>query len=107
MKFAHGEKKFKCETCGKAFARNLKLTEHIAVAHTREILFRCRVPGCEKGFRAEAGWKTHEKKVHPEEYEKIFKPFYKRAPNEPKPNVEEELKRLREANEVGELFEGF
>jgi transcription elongation factor Elf1 len=108
-KNVHSEKpkNFKCHLCEKAFYRDVKLYEHIAAAHTREFLYKCRVPGCTKKFRSEGNWKMHEKRAHPEEYEKIFKPFYKRAPNEPKPNVEEELKRLREANEVGELFEGF
>lgn len=110
MKLVHSEPRFKCTQCDKAFSRHQKLIEHVAVAHTREFLYQCRVPECAKQFRAQASWKTHEKKNHPLEYEKIFKPYYKRDPNEPVLNVEEALRKLREeTNEVVEEFfvEGF
>jgi uncharacterized C2H2 Zn-finger protein len=62
--------------------------EHVAARHTREYLWKCRV--CGKEFRAEGNWRMHEKRAHPEEYDKIFKPFYKRAPNEVVPTIPEE-----------------
>lgn len=106
MKIVHSDKpkNFKCNICEKSFLRQLKLNEHVAAAHTREFLYTCRVPGCGKQFRAEGNWRMHEKRAHPEEYEKIFKPFYKRAPNEPTPDVEEALKNLWATNEVTEDF---
>jgi uncharacterized C2H2 Zn-finger protein len=83
MKIVHENcKNFKCEYCDKAFYKETKLNEHVAVRHTREFLFKCRVPGCGREFRAEGNWKMHERKAHPEEYEKVFAPYYKRAPNE-------------------------
>lgn len=104
MKTVHSnaEKKFKCDYCEKSYMIQMKLREHIASVHTREILFRCRVPGCEREFRAQGNWKMHEKRAHPEIYEKIFKPFYKWGPNEqPPPEVEEALKKLSENNQIG------
>jgi uncharacterized C2H2 Zn-finger protein len=82
MKIHEGEPKFTCDLCGKSVRFEKKLREHIAVVHTREMLFKCRVTECGKGFRAEGNWKQHEKKAHPEEYEKFFKPFWLRGPNE-------------------------
>lgn len=83
IKIAHSENhRFKCEFCEKSYHKKIKLTEHVAARHTREILFRCRVEGCEKTFRAEGNWKVHEKKFHPEEYDKFFKPSYLRSPDE-------------------------
>lgn len=52
----------------------VKLKEHIAVNHTRECPWSCRV--CGREFRAESNWRTHEKKQHPEEYQQRFKPAY-------------------------------
>lgn len=53
-------------------------------------------------YRAQGNWKMHEKKAHPEEYEKIFKPYYKRPPNE-RVDVEKELKILHEKHMLGDL----
>ena len=79
MKTVHSDNfKFRCEYCDKGFHRDVKMQEHIAVRHTREFPFKCRVAGCGREFRAEGNWKTHEKKAHPEEYDKYYKPFYKR-----------------------------
>lgn len=98
MKYNHGEPgKFKCDTCDRRFHKRNKMMEHVAANHTREFLWKCRVPGCEREFRAEGGWRQHEKRYHPEEYDKIFKPFYKRNPNEPAPNIEEQLMLLQQA----------
>lgn len=91
-------KNFKCDYCQKAFHREKKLAEHRAAVHTREFLFKCRVPGCEREYRAEGNWKMHEKRSHPDEYDRIFKPFWKRNPNEPAPNIEAELMNLNEAH---------
>ncbi|CAG9810177.1 unnamed protein product [Chironomus riparius] len=88
MKILHENcKNFKCNYCDKAFYKETKLNEHVAVRHTREFLFKCRVPGCGREFRAEGNWKMHERKAHPDEYEKTLAPYYKRAPQE---QVEEE-----------------
>lgn len=82
MKLTHSDDhKFKCEFCEKPFHKKTKMLEHIAAKHTREILFRCRVEGCGREFRAEGNWKVHEKKFHPDEYEKFFKPNYLRNPD--------------------------
>ncbi|XP_070508339.1 GDNF-inducible zinc finger protein 1-like [Chironomus tepperi] len=94
MKMSHGtDYKFKCEYCDKGFFKLIKMQEHVAVRHTREFLFRCRVTGCDRQFRSEANWRNHEKKYHPEEYDKLFKPFYKRDNKELK-----EFEELMEAN---------
>ncbi|KAL7012622.1 hypothetical protein ACKWTF_014962 [Chironomus riparius] len=94
MKMAHGsDYKFKCQYCDKGFFKQLKLQEHVAVRHTREFLFACRVSGCDRQFRSEANWRNHEKKYHPEEYDKLFKPFYKRDNKELK-----EFEELMEAS---------
>lgn len=55
IKLVHSDERnrHKCHLCEKAFYRENKLREHIAVRHTREFIFRCRVPGCGKEFRAE------------------------------------------------------
>lgn len=83
MKIAHSENhRFKCDFCEKSYHKRVKLIEHVAARHTREILYRCRVEGCGKTFRAEGNWKVHEKKFHPDEYEKFFKPSYLRSPEE-------------------------
>lgn len=79
MKLTHSnDHKYKCNHCQKPFHKKTKMLEHIAAKHTREILFRCRVEGCGREFRAEGNWKVHEKKFHPDEYEKFFKPNYLR-----------------------------
>ena len=39
-----GEKKFKCDTCGAAFARKCQLTQHFPI-HTREKNYKCQVCG--------------------------------------------------------------
>ena len=75
------EKKHECTTCGKKFFKAVKLKEHVAVVHTREFPWSCRV--CSRQFRAEANWKKHEKREHPEEYERLFKPHYMRPPDDP------------------------
>lgn len=77
--------KFQCSYCDKKFHREVKMKEHIAVRHTRDFPFKCRVDGCGREFRAEANWKIHEKKAHPEEYDKYFKPHYLRSPTHPFP----------------------
>ncbi|KAG5667066.1 hypothetical protein PVAND_015066 [Polypedilum vanderplanki] len=83
MKQAHSDDyKFICKYCQKGFHKENKMIEHVAVKHTRDFPFKCRVLSCQKGFRAEANWRIHERKAHPEEYEAFFKPFYKRNPNE-------------------------
>lgn len=102
MKIVHSdaEKKFICNYCGKGFARQIKLKEHIAAVHTREYLYTCRVPGCNKKFRAEGNWKMHEKRAHPEVYNKIFKPSYKWGPNEQPPQEFEEALKNCDENDL-------
>lgn len=91
MKILHENcKNHKCDYCGKAFYKETKLNEHVAVRHTREFLFKCRIPECGREFRAEGNWKMHERKSHPEEYEKFLAPYYKRAPTEQNEANEEE-----------------
>ncbi|KAL7011147.1 hypothetical protein ACKWTF_014120 [Chironomus riparius] len=89
VKTVHNDKfKFKCNYCDKGFHREVKMQEHIAVKHTRDFPFKCRITECGREFRAEGNCRVHEKKAHPEEYNKFYKPFYKRD--------NEELKELEE-----------
>lgn len=80
--------KFECTYCDKKFHRKVKMQEHVAVRHTRDFLFKCRVQHCGREFRSEANWKIHEKKNHPVEYEKFFKPHYLRSPKR-EPDMDE------------------
>ncbi|KAG5667065.1 hypothetical protein PVAND_015065 [Polypedilum vanderplanki] len=83
MKIVHEQiRNHACNLCDKKFYKEQKLKEHVAVKHTREFLFKCRVPTCGKEFRAEANWKMHEKRQHPEEYLKFFAPTYIRGPKD-------------------------
>lgn len=82
MRQCHNDdaKKFSCSYCDKKFAMGGKLTEHVAVVHTREYPWACRV--CGRQFRAAANWRMHEKKSHPEEYQQFFKPSYLKSNEE-------------------------
>ncbi|XP_070504623.1 zinc finger protein 37-like [Chironomus tepperi] len=94
MKTVHSDNfKFRCNYCDKGFHRDVKMQEHIAVKHTREFPFKCRIAGCGREFRAEGNWRSHEKKAHPEEYNKYYKPFYMRDDQEL-----QELEEMLEAN---------
>jgi transcription elongation factor Elf1 len=75
-----GKKKLNCEYCGKVFVHPTKLKEHVAVIHTREYPWACRV--CGRQYRAAANWRMHEKKSHPEEYAKLLKPNYLKSNEE-------------------------
>jgi hypothetical protein len=70
MRNVHYEKKFKCpyDGCDKGFSKKHKFEEHIAIRHTREFLFNCRVPGCGLQFRIQNGRNMHERRMHKEEY---------------------------------------
>jgi hypothetical protein len=75
MRHSHAEKKFKChyENCEKKYYYEYKLKEHIAIAHTREYLYVCRVPGCGKQFRIHHCRNIHEKRMHKEEYARVLR----------------------------------
>lgn len=89
-----GVKKWKCNYCDKGYYTQTKLKEHVAVVHTREYPWACRV--CGRQYRAEANWRMHEKKSHPEESAKLFN-----KPNYLKSN--EEI--LTEQSQQEEMFE--
>lgn len=63
----HAEEKFSCEVCGKRFKRAITLKEHRAI-HTGEKLYSCRF--CPMTFISNANMYSHQKKMHPDEWEK-------------------------------------
>jgi KRAB domain-containing zinc finger protein len=59
--YLHGEKKFKCAKCEKAFTIKFYLDSHMRT-HTGEKLFLCRK--CNKPFSSFSSRKYHEKNLH-------------------------------------------
>nr|XP_019933198.2 transcription factor grauzone-like [Aedes albopictus] len=63
----HAEMKYECEICGKRFKRAISLKEHRAI-HTGEALYSCRF--CPMTFISNANMYSHQKKMHPDEWQK-------------------------------------
>ena len=58
--FKHDQiSKFKCELCGKAFAKQIHLDVHNST-HLKPL--RCKV--CQQGYKTEVSLKNHYEKVH-------------------------------------------
>ncbi|XP_065086578.1 transcription factor grauzone-like [Ochlerotatus camptorhynchus] len=66
----HSEQKFACEICEKSFKRAIALKEHRAT-HTGETLYSCKF--CPMTFISNANMYTHQKKIHPKQWEKTRK----------------------------------
>lgn len=58
------QKRFRCEVCGKTFARKAELQNHTMI-HTRDRPFVCKV--CNKTFNQKSNLKTHVRTTHNDE----------------------------------------
>ena len=53
---------FRCQSCGKEFARKTDLKVHIAVKHTAQDMFQC--DNCEKKYRYKTTLERHKLERH-------------------------------------------
>ena len=58
-----GFKRFICNFCGKEFAQNQYLKEHINI-HTNKFPYLCKFPGCTAKFKQRSRLCVHKKKMH-------------------------------------------
>ena len=58
-----GFKRFVCNFCGKDFAQNQYLKEHINI-HTNKFPYPCEFPGCSAKFKQRSRLCLHNKKMH-------------------------------------------
>ena len=70
-----GEKPFKCELCGKAFASGSNLKQHVQV-HTfqqERVDFNCIFDGCSKTYLYQSSLKKHYIAAHKAEYNELLR----------------------------------
>lgn len=64
--FSHtGERPYKCEQCDASYVQSGHLKRHVRTAHTRQSIYECQHPGCQKKFFDPSSLTIH-MKIHSE-----------------------------------------